>query len=462
MTNILSKISGFASEIFGKKKADGITRSFAAADSKSFISFKDIAGSLEAKESVSDITDYIKNPEKYIKYGARIPKGVMLYGPPGTGKTMLARAIAGEAGVPFFSVSGSDFVQMYVGVGASRIRKLFKTAGEAKKAVIFIDEIDALAKKRSMGGSGNDERDQTLNALLSEMSGFDSSQGIVVIAATNRLDVLDDALLRPGRFDRQIEMRLPDCLEREKILRLHAEGKPMSALDFKALARLTVNFSGSMLENLLNEAAISAAKNDVGEITQELIENAYYRLIAGNEKSESAVKQEEKKLASVHEAGHALVSRLLLPENTVARVSIIPSTKGAGGYCINIPADRMYITKKEVESQMLVLLSGRAAEEVVFGEERVTTGASNDIERVSAIMRDYAGRFGMNGNLLSCAVFGDGGLASVCGGLIDALYAQAKALICENRDKLERISELLMEKEAINAEELDLVLSLAV
>jgi cell division protease FtsH len=284
------------------------------------LGFSDVAGNDEAKESVADIVDFINNAEKYAKYGARMPRGVIFYGPPGTGKTLMAKAIAGEAGVPFYAVSGSDFVQMYVGVGAGRIRELFKKARENGKAVIFIDEIDALGKKRgNAAAGGNDEREQTLNALLTEMSGFSSGEGIVVIAATNRLDTLDEALLRPGRFDRQIEIGLPDFAGREKILGLHAKNKPLAEnISIASLAKQTVYFSGAMLENLLNEAAISAAKKGADEIATADIETAYYTVIAGSEKKDrSGIKERERRITAYHEAGHALAAKITAPENIV-------------------------------------------------------------------------------------------------------------------------------------------------
>lgn len=312
--------------------------------------FDDIAGNEEAKESVKELVDFINNPKKYARYGARLPRGVIFYGPPGTGKTLMAKAVAGEAGVPFYALSGSDFVQLYVGVGASRIRDLFKKAREKGKCVIFIDEIDALGKKRDSNteGGGNDERDQTLNALLSEMSGFNSNDGIVVIAATNRLDILDEALLRPGRFDRHIEIGLPDINARYEILKLHSLNKPIADdIDLYDLAEQTVYFSGAKLENMMNEAAIRAARRDSGVIENNDIEKAFYTVIAGAEKKDrSAINQRDREITAYHEGGHALMTKLVAPENRVTKVTIIPSTKGVGGFSMNISPDSMYSKKR--------------------------------------------------------------------------------------------------------------------
>lgn len=420
------------------------------------LSFSDVAGNDEAKESVQDLVDFIKNPAKYAKYGARMPRGIIFYGSPGTGKTLMAKAIAGEAQVPFYAVSGSDFIQMYAGVGASRIREIFKKARESKKAVIFIDEIDAIGKKRGVSANtSNDERDQTLNALLTEMSGFSSTDGIVVISATNRLDTLDEALLRPGRFDRQIEIGLPDINSRKTILQHHAENKPISKdICFKRLAKETVYFSGAMLENLLNESAIISAKNNREEILQEDIDKAFYTIIAGSEKKDrSSVKELDKKITAFHEAGHALVAKLTSPENTISRISIIPSTKGAGGFCINIPPDKMYYTKLELKSQIMINVAGRGAEELIFGEENITTGASNDIEKATSIAKDFVMRFGMSKKmgLLNLTLFKDESMAfAECKELLDEIYNETKELLKENINTLTLIANTLMEKETLN------------
>ncbi len=337
---------------------------------KAGITLNQIAGNSEAKLMVEDIIEFIKQPEKYAAVGARMPKGLLLYGPPGTGKTMMAKAIAGEANVPFYAMSGSDFVQMYVGVGASRIRNLFNKAKKSEKAVIFIDEIDAIGKKRARNTSAsNDERDQTLNALLTEMSGFHENKGIVVIGATNRLDTLDEALLRPGRFDRQIEIGLPDINARKKILSLYAGKKPLSDdVNLDALSKSTVYFSGAMLENLLNEAAINAANDKLSVISNEHVEKAFYTVIAGAPMLDrSFISDRDRRITAYHEAGHALVTKLLLPEQYISKVTIIPSVRGAGGFNLSIPKDTMFQTQKQIKANIQMLLGGRAAEELIFG-----------------------------------------------------------------------------------------------
>ena len=347
-------------------------------DKKAALDFHAVAGNEEAKESLMDIVDFLKNPEKYQKYGARMPKGVILYGDPGTGKTLLAKAVAGEAGVPFYALSGSDFVQVYVGVGAARVRNLFKKAKSHGKAVIFIDEIDAIGKARGndKNGSSNDEKDQTLNALLTEMSGFGQEEGIVVIAATNRLDMLDDALLRPGRFDRHIEVSLPDVNAREKIISLHLKNKPHENLDIKDIAKKTVYFSGAKLESLINESAILAAKDNSNSITSAHIDSAYSITLAGHEKKDrSYLKEEDKLLTAYHEAGHGLVAMLLLPQDKVSKITIIPTTKGAGGYTLTIPEDSNYHRIDYLKNKIKVSLGGRAAEEIIFGKDKISTGA---------------------------------------------------------------------------------------
>ena len=418
--------------------------------------FDDMAGNTEAKESVRDIVDYLRAPEKYTRYGARMPKGILLHGKPGTGKTLMARAMAGEAGVPFYAVSGSDFVQMYVGVGAARVRELFKKAREAGGGVIFIDEIDALGKKRSDGLNGNDEREQTLNALLTEMQGFSDEAGIVVIAATNRPDTLDEALLRPGRFDRRVEIGLPDLPARKQILALHAQNKPLSPdTDLDKLAVDTVFFSGAMLEGLLNDAAISAAKRGGGAIEPEDITTAYYTALAGSEKKDrSSIRQQERQVTAWHESGHALAATLLSPENRVAKVTIIPTTGGAGGFCVNIPPERMYWTKKELEQQIMVHLAGRCAEELHFGAEGITTGASNDIEKATQTALQYVTKFGMGEGILDRSVLRDDQLTNKeCAELTQRLYGEVKTLLQENYPALEAIAVRLLEKETLDGDE---------
>jgi cell division protease FtsH len=435
------------------------------------VNFNSVAGNEEAKESTQELVDFIKNPEKYAKYGARLPRGVIFYGSPGTGKTLMAKAVAGEAGVPFFAVSGSDFVQVYVGVGASRIRDLFKKARDYGKCVIFIDEIDALGKKRDGGvdGGGNDERDQTLNALLSEMSGFNDNEGIVVIAATNRLDILDEALLRPGRFDRHIEIELPDIKSRLKILELHAKNKPLDkSVDLEKVAQQTVYFSGAKLENLLNEAAIIAAKRSSGSIKEEDLDKAFYTVIAGAEKKDrSTISEQDRRVTAYHEAGHALITKLVAPENRVSRITIIPSTKGAGGFSMNIPPDRMYYKKKDMENSIKIALAGRAAEELIFGEDNITTGASNDLEKATGTLLNMVRRFGMNSKsgLLNYDVLYNNGFRHIhedilqeCKTSMDKLYYEVKELLQGNKKLLERIAENLLARETLDEKDLDLII----
>lgn len=426
-------------------------------------SFDSVAGNEEAKDMVKDIIDFIKDPEKYSKLGAKMPRGVLLYGPPGTGKTLIAKAIAGESGVPFYAVSGSDFVQMYVGVGASRIRQLFKKAKKSQKAVIFIDEIDAIGKKRSAGvDQGNDERDQTLNALLTQMSGFSSNEGIVVVAATNRLDTLDDALLRPGRFDRLIEVGLPDVNARRRILNLHLQNKPVNRqVDLDKLARETVYFSGAMLESLANEAAILAANGSDAEIHQRHLDQAFYHVIAGNEKKDrSSISKEDVSITAYHETGHALATKLLLPENTISKVTIIPSTRGYGGFNISIPKDRLYRTKQHILSDIKVLLAGRAAEELIFGLENITTGASNDIEKASQQIKEYVMKFGMDAevglfNNDAVNMNADSVVLKKCRNYMKDLYQEVKYLLEDNMNLLHSITEELITKETLNGDDID-------
>ncbi len=435
------------------------------------ITFADVAGIDEAKENIMDIIDFINNPKKYVEYGARLPRGVILYGPPGTGKTLLAKAVAGEAGAPFYPVSGSDFVQIYVGVGAGRIRDLFKKARQSEKCVIFIDEIDALGKKRDGGleGGSNDERDQTLNALLAEMSGFNGNEGIVVIAATNRLDILDPALLRPGRFDRHIEVGLPDVNGRFEILKLHSRGKPISKeVDLYKVAQQTVYFSGAKLESLMNEAAILAAKRNSGYIETVDIDKAFYIVIAGLEKKDrSAIQDIDRQITAFHEAGHALITKLMVPENKVSRVTIIPSTKGAGGFSMNIPPDRMYYKKKDMENNIRIALAGRAAEEIIFGEDNITTGASNDLEKATEIILSMVKRFGMrqNSGLLNYDVLHANGICQgtedillECKESLESFYGQVKGKLSTYKNVLHAIAETLLEKETLDEEQLEQII----
>ncbi|HEX9025047.1 MAG TPA: ATP-dependent metallopeptidase FtsH/Yme1/Tma family protein [Clostridium sp.] len=435
-------------------------------DKKSALDFHAVAGNEEAKESLMDIVDFLKNPEKYQKYGARMPKGVILYGAPGTGKTLLAKAVAGEAGVPFYALSGSDFVQVYVGVGATRVRNLFKKAKSHGKAVIFIDEIDAIGKARgnNKNGSSNDEKDQTLNALLTEMSGFGEEEGIVVIAATNRLDMLDDALLRPGRFDRHIEVSLPDVNAREKILSLHLNNKPHKNLNIKDIAKKTVYFSGAKLESLINESAILAAKDNSNSITSAHIESAYSITLAGYEKKErSYLKEEDKLLTAYHESGHGLVGMLLLPQDKVSKITIIPTTKGAGGYTLTIPEDTSYHRIDYLKNKIKVSLGGRAAEEIIFGKDKISTGAYGDISQSTDIALKMVTEYGMGETLGLIKLSSVGSLYSSygnpvieeCKDLVNKLYEETLELLKENRDSLDKIALELLEKETLYEDELN-------
>ncbi len=433
---------------------------------KAALDFQAVAGNEEAKDSLMDIVDFLKNPEKYQKYGARMPKGVILYGAPGTGKTLLAKAVAGEAGVPFYALSGSDFVQVYVGVGATRVRNLFKKAKSHGKAVIFIDEIDAIGKARgnNKNGSSNDEKDQTLNALLTEMSGFGEEEGIVVIAATNRLDMLDDALLRPGRFDRHIEVSLPDVNAREKILSLHLNNKPHQNLNIKDIAKKTVYFSGAKLESLINESAILAAKDNSNSITSAHIESAYSITLAGHEKKErSYLKEEDKLLTAYHESGHGLVGMLLLPQDKVSKITIIPTTKGAGGYTLTIPEDTSYHRIDYLKNKIKVSLGGRAAEEIIFGKDKISTGAYGDISQSTDIALKMVTEYGMGETLGLIKLSSVGSLYSSygnpvieeCKDLVNKLYEETLELLKENRDSLDKIALELLEKETLYEDELN-------
>lgn len=433
------------------------------------INFSSVAGNEEAKESLMDVIDFLKNPEKYEKYGARMPKGIILYGEPGTGKTLLAKAVAGEANVPFYALSGSDFVQVYVGVGAARVRSLFKKAKSKGKAVIFIDEIDAIGKARSNNESSstNSERDQTLNALLTEMSGFGEGEGIIVIAATNRLDMLDKALLRPGRFDRHIEVSLPDVKAREKILSLYLDNKPHENIDIKDIARKTSYFSGAKLENLVNEAAILAAKDDSKYITRKHFDLAYSIILAGYEKKEREhLKYEDKVLTSYHEAGHGLVSMLLLPKDKISKITIIPTTKGAGGYTLTIPEDNNYHRADYLRNKIKVLLAGRAAEEITFGKSKISTGAENDISHSTDIALKMITEYGMGEILGLVKLSSVGSLYSSYGNLvieeckefIDILYDETLSLLNDNKTLLNKIALNLLEKETLHEDEIERLL----
>ncbi len=435
------------------------------------VTFSDVAGNEEAKESLKELVDFIKNPEKYTKYGARLPRGVLLYGPPGTGKTLLAKAVAGEAKVPFYAVSGSDFIQVYAGLGASRIRELFKKAKEHGKSVIFIDEIDALGKKRKGTSShgGSEEGDRTLNALLTEMSGFKENEGIIVMAATNRIDTLDEALLRPGRFDRQIEVGLPDVNARFAILKLHSRNKPLSKdVDLRKIALDTIYFSGAKLENLMNESAMIAAKRRDKYITNEHIDKAYYNILVGEEKKDrSSISLEDKKVTAFHEAGHALIAKKVSNANRVTKVSIIPSTKGMGGFSLNLPPDRIYRTKKDIITNIKIALGGRAAEELVFGKENITTGASSDLQKATEMTISMIGSYGMDDEMglvnydviLNSNLNTDISLMERTKEILDSLYEETKRILEENMYYLEKIASELLEKESLEEEEIKRILA---
>ncbi|ABR49309.1 ATP-dependent metalloprotease FtsH [Alkaliphilus metalliredigens QYMF] len=436
----------------------------------SSIRFADIAGNQEAKENAMELVDFLKNPEKYSRYGAKMPKGVILYGSPGTGKTLLARALASEAGVEFLAVSGSDFVQVYAGLGAGRIRNLFKKAKDKGKCVIFIDEIDAIGKKRDRGGlGGSDESDRTLNALLTEMSGFKGSEGIIVMAATNRLDILDDALLRPGRFDRQIEIGLPDLKARQDILQLYTQNRPIDPkVCLRGIAQQTVYFSGAKLENLMNEAAIYAAREEADFITEGHIDKAFYTVVAGEEKKDrSNIQPIDRKITAYHEAGHAVATKLLCPQNKVTKVTIIPSTKGAGGFSMNIPPDQMYHTKNSMVNSIKVALSGRIIEEIVFGPDFVTTGASNDIQKATEILGAMIKQFGMNdevGMINYDVLFGRQGacdqrVMELTKLNMKRLYDETKVLLEKSLNIVEAVAEDLLIKETLKEDEINEIFS---
>lgn len=456
---------------FGKSRA----RMSMAGDTK--ITLKDVAGLKEEKEDLQEIVDFLRDPEKFTKIGARIPKGVLLEGPPGTGKTLLAKAIAGEANVPFFSISGSDFVEMFVGVGASRVRDLFADAKRNAPCIVFIDEIDAVARRRGTGmGGGHDEREQTLNQMLVEMDGFGVNEGIIVMAATNRVDILDPAIMRPGRFDRKISVGLPDVGGREAILKIHAKNKPLGDnVDLKQVAQTTAGFTGADLENLLNEAAIMAAKEERSFISQEDIKCAFVKVGIGTEKKSRIISDKEKKITAYHESGHAILFHVLPDVGPVYSVSIIPTGPGAAGYTMPLPErDEMFMTKGQMEQEIMVSLGGRIAEELIFDD--ITTGASSDIKKATQIARKMVTRYGMSENVgVICydddddEVFIGRDLAhakahsELMSGeidrevrrIIDNCYAKAKGLILQHMDVLHRSSELLLKKEKLNRTEFE-------
>lgn len=455
---------------FGKSRAK-----LSLGDGK--VTLKDVAGLKEEKEELEEIVDFLKDPSKYTRVGARIPKGVLLEGAPGTGKTLLAKAIAGEAGVPFFSISGSDFVEMFVGVGASRVRDLFEEAKRHSPCIVFIDEIDAVARRRGTGmGGGHDEREQTLNQLLVEMDGFGVNEGIIVMAATNRVDILDPAILRPGRFDRKISVNRPDVGGREDILKVHAKNKPLAEdVDLKQIAQTTAGFTGADLENLLNEASIVAAKQNRTYIIQEDIKKAFIKVGIGAEKKSRIISDKEKKITAYHEAGHAILFHVLPDVGPVYTVSIIPTGLGAAGYTMPLPEnDEMFITKGKLLEDIMVSLGGRIAEEIIFGD--ITTGASSDIKKATKAARDMVTKYGMSENIgvinynsdddevfigrdlahaKSHSELISGEIDREVKSIIDDCYDKAKKIILEHMDVLHGCAKLLLEKEKIGRDEFE-------
>ncbi|MBD5542041.1 MAG: ATP-dependent zinc metalloprotease FtsH [Lachnospiraceae bacterium] len=441
------------------------------------VTLKDVAGLKEEKGELEEIVEFLREPQKFVAVGARIPKGVLLEGPPGTGKTLLAKAIAGEANVPFFSISGSDFVEMFVGVGASRVRDLFEDAKKHVPCIVFIDEIDAVARKRGTGmGGGHDEREQTLNQLLVEMDGFGENEGIIVLAATNRVDILDPAIMRPGRFDRKIAIGVPDVGGREDILKIYAKNKPLSEdVDLEHIAQTTSGFTGADLENLLNESAIIAAKANRAYINQEDVKQAYIKIGIGTEKRSRVVSDEEKKITAYHEAGHAILFHVLPDVGPVYTVSIIPTGLGAAGYTMPLPAkDEMFLTKGKMLHQIMVSLGGRIAEELIFDD--ITTGASSDIKKATEVARKMVTRYGMSDNIgvINYDEEGDdvfigrdlaharnhselvaGKIDAEVKDIVDDCYAKAKEVIMENEEVLHKCAELLLKKERITMAEFE-------
>ena len=455
----------------------GKSRATLTMPDNSKVTFKDVAGLQEEKEDLQEIVDFLKEPKKYLQVGARIPKGVLLVGPPGTGKTLLAKAVAGEAGVPFFSISGSDFVEMFVGVGASRVRDMFTEAKLHAPCIIFIDEIDAVARRRGAGvGGGHDEREQTLNQMLVEMDGFGYNEGIIVMAATNRVDILDPAILRPGRFDRKIGVGRPDVRGREEILAVHIKNKPLGEdVDLKEIARTSAGFTGADLENLMNEAAIYAAKAKRAYNMQEDIRRAFIKVGIGEEKKSRIISEKEKKITAYHEAGHAILFHVLPDMGPVHTISVIPTGMGAAGYTMPLPGeDEMFNSKKKMLQNIIVDFGGRVAEELIFGD--VTTGASQDIKQATQMARAMVTQYGMSDkvglihygsdddevfigrDLAHTKGYADQTAALIDGevkNIIDESYAKAKELLQEHMDVLHRCAQLLIEKEKIGREEFE-------
>ena len=464
---------------FGKSKAR------VQMEPQTQVTFGDVAGIEGAKLELNEVVDFLKNADRFTAIGAKIPKGVLLVGPPGTGKTLLARAVAGEAGVPFFSISGSEFVEMFVGVGASRVRDLFEQAKANAPCIVFIDEIDAVGRQRGAGlGGGNDEREQTLNQLLTDMDGFDGTTGLIIIAATNRPDVLDAALLRPGRFDRQVVVDRPDYAGRKEILNVHSRGKTLAQdVDLDKIARRTPGFTGADLANLLNEAAILAARRNLTEISMDEVNDAIDRVLAGPEKKNRVMSEKRKTLVAYHEAGHALVGALMPDYDPVQKISIIPRGRAGGLTWFTPSEDRMesgLYSRAYLQNQMAVALGGRLAEEIIFGEEEVTTGASNDLQQVARVARQMVTRFGMsdrlgpvalgrqNGNVFlgrdiaSDRDFSDETAAAIdeeVRNLVEQAYRRAKEVLVNNRAILDQLAQMLVEKETVDAEELQNILA---
>ncbi len=464
---------------FGKSKAR------VQMEPQTQITFGDVAGIDQAKLELNEVVDFLKNADRFTAVGAKIPKGVLLVGPPGTGKTLLARAVAGEAGVPFFSISGSEFVEMFVGVGASRVRDLFEQAKANAPCIVFIDEIDAVGRQRGAGlGGGNDEREQTLNQLLTEMDGFEGNTGIILIAATNRPDVLDSALLRPGRFDRQVVVDRPDYAGRAEILRVHSRGKTLAKdVDLDRIARRTPGFTGADLANLLNEAAILAARRSLTEISMDEVNDAIDRVLAGPEKKDRVMSEKRKTLVAYHEAGHALVGALMPDYDPVQKISIIPRGRAGGLTWFTPSEDRMdtgLYSRSYLENQMAVALGGRITEELIFGEEEVTTGASNDLQQVARVARQMVTRFGMSDRLGQVALgrqqgnmflgrdivaerdFSEETAAAIddeVRKLVDVAYRRAKEVLVSNRHILDTLAAMLIEKETVDADELQELLA---
>ena len=465
----------------GRVMSFGKSRARMSGADKIKVTFRDVAGADEAKQELEEVVEFLKHPKKFNELGARIPKGVLLFGPPGTGKTLLARAVAGEAGVPFFSISGSDFVEMFVGVGASRVRDLFEQAKKNAPCIVFIDEIDAVGRQRGAGvGGGHDEREQTLNQLLVEMDGFAANEGIIIIAATNRPDILDPALLRPGRFDRQIVVDKPDVRGRLAILKVHTKGKPMAKdVDLDIIARRTPGFTGADLSNLVNEAALLAARRDKHKVGMTEMEEAIERVIAGPERKSHVMSEEEKRLTAYHEGGHTLVGMMLKHADSVHKVTIIPRGR-AGGYTLMLPKeDRNYATRSELLDRLKVAMGGRVAEEVVLKE--ISTGASQDIQQASRIVRSMIMQYGMS-DVLGPVAYGESQNHQVFLGrdinhqrnyseevaseidkevrkYMEEAYEACRKIITENRDKLELIAQALMERETLTAKELEELLT---